>query len=204
MASIASIIAENNATFFDLKKKKRVRIWPRISSFVVASLILALLLTDKLTDFVNSINTVASILLGFGFSVLFYIAGTKAEEIPDNAYLEQKNKLDLINKLSKELFHNVSYFVAAASASLAFGMLVIAPEAQGAWIPFSSHPYYIQLSGYVTPYTWWINAIIRCVFFFLVIEAGYTFARIVGRVNLLFEKKIDASKRKKPTIADTH
>lgn len=190
MASIRSIIANNNATFYNYRTGARGSVWPRIFLFVVASPCLAFLLSEKLTDFINSINTVASILLGFGFSVLFYIASGKDDQSAPDASLEQKNRARRVNALSKELFHNVSYFVMTASAGLAFAVVVIAPEAQSDWIAKQALPYLVTLTPRAPDYLWWANLFVRSVFFFLIMEAGYTFARIVGRVNFLFEEKL--------------
>ncbi|TIX89280.1 hypothetical protein [Rhizobium sp. P44RR-XXIV] len=190
MASIRSIIANNNATFYNYRTGSRIRVWPRMLLFAAVSPPLAFLLTDKLTDFINSINTVASILLGFGFSVLFYIASSREDQSPSTASLEQKNRAHRVNELSRELFHNVSYFVMTASAGLAFAMIVIAPEAQGDWFTKQALPYLEKLTSRAPDYLWWLSLVIRSLFFFLIIEAAYTFARIVGRVNFLFEEKL--------------
>ncbi|MBB4444103.1 MULTISPECIES: hypothetical protein [Rhizobium] len=190
MASIRSIIANNNSTFYDYRTKHRRHIWPRMTLFVLVSPALAFILTKNLTDFINSINTVASILLGFGFSVLFYIASGKDDQIAPDFSLEKKNRLLRVNALSKELFHNVSYFVMTASAGLAFAMIVIAPEAQGEWLSKQALPHLEKITPDAADYLWWVSLTVRSVFFFLIIEAGYTFARVVGRVNFLFEEKL--------------
>jgi hypothetical protein len=161
--------------------------------FAILSPPLAFLLTEELTDFINSINTVASILLGFGFSVLFYIASSKEDQSPPDSSLEQKNRARRMNTLSRELFHNVSYFVMTASAGLAFAMIVIAPNSQGDWFEESALPYLNTLNPKASEYLWWVGLGIRSIFFFLIIEAGYTFARIVGRVNFLFEEKLSGT-----------
>lgn len=190
MASIRSIIANNNATFYNYRTGARTNVWPRMIVFAALAPPLAFLLTDKLTDFVNSINTVASILLGFGFSVLFYIASGKDEESFSSSSLEQQNRSRRVNQLSRELFHNVSYFVMTASAALAFAMIVIAPEAQGDWFSKNAIPILLKITPKASDYLWWFGLSIRSVFFFLIIEAAFTFARIVGRVNFLFEEKL--------------
>ncbi|MCS3740214.1 hypothetical protein [Rhizobium sp. BK661] len=196
MASIRSIISDNNATFYNYRTGARVRIWPRIAIFLAVSPPLAFLLTNNLTDFINSINTVASILLGFGFSVLFYIASTKDEGVSSGASLEKRNRAIRVNDLSKELFHNVSYFVMTASAALAFAMIVIAPEAQSDWFAKQVLPYLLKVTARASDYIWWVQLGIRSVFFFLILEGGYTFARIVGRVNFLFEEKLNDGDKK--------
>jgi hypothetical protein len=77
-----------------------------------------------------------------------------------------------------------------ASAGLAFAMVVIAPEAQGDWFTKHALPYLVTITPSATDYLWWASLCIRSVFFFLIIEAGYTFARIVSRVSFLFEEKL--------------
>ncbi|OCP17037.1 MULTISPECIES: hypothetical protein [unclassified Ensifer] len=196
MVSIRSIIAENNATFYNYRTDGRIRIWPRIAAFVAISPAIAFLLTDNLTDFVNSINTVASILLGFGFSVLFYIASGNEGTVSSDASLEKKNRMERIRDLSKELFHNVSYFVMTASAALAVAMVVIAPEAQNDWFAKRVLPCLLEITPKASDYIWWLQLVIRSAFFFLILEGGYTFARIVGRVNFLFEEKLKDSSKK--------
>lgn len=190
MVSILSIIRENNATFYNYRTDGRIRIWPRIVIFAIASPVIGFLLTEHLTDFINSINTVASILLGFGFSVLFYIAGGNENLEPKEESLEKKNRNERIRKLSKELFHNVSYFVMTASAALAFAMIVIAPEAQNDWFNKQALPYFVNIAPQAGDYIWWIHLGVRSIFFFFILEGGYTFGRIVGRVNFLFEEKL--------------
>lgn len=190
MASILSIVRKNNSTFYNYRTNNRVRIWPRIILFILISVPTAFVLTNNLTNFINSINTVMAILLGFGFSVLFYIAGNKEDSVSAGGSLERKNRIERINALSTELFHNVSYFVMTASAGLAFAMVVIAPEANNDWLTKHALPCLEMLSPSASDYFWWIGLVIRSFFFFLIIEAGYTFARIVGRVNFLFEEKL--------------
>lgn len=196
MVSIRSIISENNATFYNYRSGGRIRIWPRIAAFLGVSPFIAFILTDNLTDFINSINTVASILLGFGFSVLFYIASGSEEAASGEVSLEKKNRLARIRELSKELFHNVSYFVMTASAALAVAMLVIAPEAQNDWFAKQVLPYLMKIAPDASNYLWWVQLAIRSAFFFLILEGGYTFARIVGRVNFLFEEKLKDGNKK--------
>lgn len=190
MANIRSVIANNNATFYNYRTRERLRMWPRICIFVMISPVIAFLLTENLTNFINSINTVLSILLGFSFSVLFYIAGNKEGQSPSEVSLEKMNRIERLNALSKELFHNVSYFVMTASAALAFAMIVIAPETLSDWLSKQTLPYLLKVVPNASNCIWWANLVIRSIFFFLIIEAAYTFARIIGRVNFLFEEKI--------------
>lgn len=198
MVSVRSIISNNNDTFYNFRTGARLRTWPRILGSLIVSPVAAFLLTDNLTDFINSINTVASILIGFGFSVLFYIASGNESAASHDASLERRNRTERINALSKELFHNVSYFVMMASAALAFSMIVIAPEAQGEWLAKQAMPFLEKITPRAGDYLWWAGLLVRSCFFFLIIEAGYTFGRIVGRVNFLFEQKLTDCAVKKP------
>ncbi len=190
MVSIRSIISENNATFYNYRTGAEIRIWPRITAFIFLSPCLSFLLTENLIDFINSINTVASILLGFGFSVLFYIASANEAPLSSDSSLEKKNRIERLRKLSKELFHNVSYFVMTASAALAFAMIVIAPEAQNDWLAKRVLPVAVKVADNAADYVWWLQFLFRSIFFFLILEGGYTFGRIVGRVNFLFQQKL--------------
>ncbi|SIP96536.1 hypothetical protein SAMN05880582_101193 [Rhizobium sp. RU20A] len=190
MVSIRSIILNNNATFYNYRTGERIRVWPRIALLVVFSPILGFLLNDNLTDFINSINTVSSILLGFSFSVLFYIAEGRQDPIPEDYSLEKRNRIENIRELSKELFHNISYFVMVSSAALATSMVVIAPEAQNDWFNKIILPKLADITPEAAEFMWWLQISIRSVFFFLVLEGGYSFGRIVGRVNFLFEEKL--------------
>jgi hypothetical protein len=199
MGRIVSIIDKNSKTFYNYRTKDRTRVWPRVIFFALISPCLAFLLTNNLTNFINSINTVASILLGFGFSVLFYIASGNAEPDHSDMSLERKNRLARLETLSIELFHNVSYFVMTASAALAFSMIAIAPEAQDGWFTKTVLPLTDPYRELALCVVWWLGFAIRAVFFFLLIEAGYTFGRIVGRVNFLFEEKLKLRGGKLPS-----
>lgn len=195
MASLRSIIENNNATFYNYRTGGRERIWPRILIFILLAPVISFMMSRNLINFINSINTVTAILLGFAFSVLFYIASSRDNPPSDHSTLEQGNREERLEKLSKELFHNVSYFVVAASAGLALSMLVIAPDAHGDWFSKHALPQMKRVVPDVAEYLWWVKLLIRSVFFFLIIEAAYTFARIVGRVNFLFEQKLSDGPR---------
>ena len=91
------------------------------------SLLLTSLLKPIESDVIGSILTVQSILMGFSFSVLFFLMSGNNRQSKDDEAIETKNKIRRLNKLSKELFFNVSYFNFLAIFSVLFSLVLLLP-----------------------------------------------------------------------------
>lgn len=190
---IIKIILDNNSTFYNYSSNERISIFKRISIFIIISIFLALVFTKSINDLISNAITVQSILLGFSFSVLFYIASNK-EKIKDNyPSIEDKLNHKKMIKLSYEIFSNVSYYNLVAISSLALGLLIIFlnPPTENDSIKFILD--FFTFCGLEKENLFQIKKIIllslKALFYFFMIESGYTFLRIVGRIQYLFDEK---------------
>ena len=73
MFNVRSIIANNNRTFYNYRTDERFSIVPRIIIFVFISAAVALSNFIRPSDFLSAVLAVESILVGFSFSVLFFL-----------------------------------------------------------------------------------------------------------------------------------
>jgi hypothetical protein len=193
MGNFPEIWRRNRDTFYDDRDGSPSAVWPRLLVEALLSALLALLLATPTSDFIDSVITVQSILVGFAFSVLFFIVSSdRVTDIPGPS-LENKARLARLNKLSDELFYNVSYYTAVNVVSLMialsfrfpglsnFGNTILEFDMSSMVSPFlkAKVDNLLILTGYIYEFF----------FFLLLIESGYTFYRIVVRVNFYFTEK---------------
>lgn len=196
MERVIVIIRDNYSTFYDYRTDKRDLIWPRIVIFLVTSVALAGLPLSAESDFLGGVITVQAILIGFSFSVMFFLVQLEnKKETNENESIEKRVRSDQLEKLSKEIFWNVSYFNLVALTSLLSALLLLLPNgwthasaitADVSYIPRIAHCL-LSYAGAVSHYA------IAGTFFFLLIDSAFTFARTVGRVNFLFEEKMPST-----------
>ena len=195
MYSLAEIVRQNNETFYDYASNRRYGIGLRIWIEIVASAFVAIFVDSRLNDFLNGTIAVQAILVGFSFSVMFFLmASLPPQERNEGRALEDQLKLDRIFKLSRELFFNLSYFICCATASLALALFLLLPDAGGQFTGILKATHLFPARDIATSVGRTENVIaivIYTAFFFLIIESGYTFARTVGRINFLFTRKLD-------------
>lgn len=202
MERILQISRENSKTFYDNRTGARIGIWPRIFLTFVVSLVLACVFRGEVDTFVNAVITIQSILIGFSFSVMFFLISGEVGYSNASGSIELELQFEKLNKLSEEIFYNISYFNVVAIACLILCLIVLVPS------PYHPVVYLVTNFGIWSQdqVALWcgvslviISHFIRLLLFFCLIESGYTFARAVGRVNYLFEEKMDLSKKTKPT-----
>ncbi|MDF1598240.1 hypothetical protein PZ895_00420 [Mesorhizobium sp. YIM 152430] len=190
MVSFREIIENNNATFYNYRTNEKTSLRARISFFALVAVFLSIFLMGEIGDFLSAVNTVVSIIIGFSFSVMFYIATEKASLNINGDSLEQQNKKEIVEKLTKELFYNVTYFILIAISVLVLSMAILIPDAWRILLAVG------DLFWSRKPPAWMDSAMmagsiaLRIAFAFCLLEAGFTFARLVGRVNFLFEEKM--------------
>ncbi|WP_313576594.1 hypothetical protein [Brevundimonas sp.] len=194
MFNVGKAISRNNATFYDFGSNKRVRIYPRIVASAIVAALISVSTQGPLNDLLAGTITVQAILIGFGFSVMFFLAsGYNTEEKAKRNSIEDEIKEERLLKLSKEIFYNISYFNLVAMTSLAFAILLLLPSAKDAFTSVLSlagatnAPALMKIYNISNAILYF--SIVAC-FYFTTIESGYTFGRMVGRVGYLFEQKI--------------
>lgn len=198
MASVKKIISKNNETFYDYRTKKAVSTRPRIAFFMLVSVLCAFSFSTLDDAFISSVLTVQSILVGFSFSVLFFLVSSSTDLNIEDPSLEVLERVSRINTLSKELFFNVAYYNTVTILSVLVALLFILPSLSFPNI-FSE-----LLNDFLSNKGDFANiAAILCelasrflvfLFFVVFIESMYTFYRIVRRVNFYFLEKLDIQK----------
>lgn len=193
MFKLSTILSKNNDTFYDFRTNAPLRVAPRFISFFIISACCALLFGGNSDKFLNGVITVQAILIGFSFSVMFFLLSENMALVPPSgSSIEKGIKTSKLLKLSKEIFYNISYFNIVAIGCLTSALLLLLPNATIHLFAF------LQVSGkwacrahdalYIAGVA--VNILILFVFYFLLIESAYTFVRTIGRVNYLFEQKI--------------
>lgn len=194
MFRLLAIIRENNSTFYDYRSNERVPIRSRIVLTMILATCLAILVRGDLSNFLDGVITVQAILIGFSFSVMFFLvsAGSISANVDDGS-IEARLRREKLSQLSKEIFYNLSYFNLVAMACLVCALLLLMPEVSTFFVALLDsvkigHQDEVKIAVEVTQAAG--NLIVAWGFYFLVTESGFTFARTVGRVNYLFSQKI--------------
>ena len=190
MFELREIFTQNQNTFYDNRHGTPVRTWPRLTAFVGASIISSFFLMTDIREFLTAINNVFSILLGFGFSVLFFLSSNGQFEPKNKDSIEQTNKAERINKLSREIFYNVSYFVVLSMLALAASLILVIPDFWLKIMALCDRMISECNRSEFSQWTYYLSLVSRALFSFLIIEATYTFFRLAGRVRFLFEQRL--------------
>lgn len=196
MYSPSEIYKANRRTFFDHKLDKLESIRGRLIIQILASLLCAALFYRELSNFLDGVITVQSVLIGFSFSVMFFLMSSRERPVDRSEKTSESRESKLRSakaiKVSEEIFANLAYFNLAALASLITALALLLPPISVALKPlhhlvpatFNSVSQAMHWAGYAA---WFL---VTFVFYFLLIESGYTFVRIINRVNFLFEQKV--------------
>ncbi len=111
MFNVFEIVRNNQETYYNFSTGRPYAVWPSVMLKFFFSCLLSLFFTNMSAGFAEATVTVYSILIGFSFNVLFYLlSSNKLKIIPNEVFLENKVKINKLNKLANELFFNVSYF----------------------------------------------------------------------------------------------
>jgi len=197
MFDLRQIVANNNSTFYDYASGARKSVWPRIVALGAIALSVGLLLPSQSDDFLNAVLTVQSILVGFSFSVLFFLLENSEVAAPDDDSIERQLKRERLSKLGKELFYNVSYYNTSAISSviLALFLMTAGPD-QTTWklvAEFIGRD--LSVDGPVAEVATAVSKTAVLVatigLYFFLIESLYTFYRTVLRVSFYFERKLE-------------
>lgn len=190
------VIKNNNETFYDYNTDKKVRRWPALSVFLIVAVVFTSLFRNDLQAFVVGVATAQSILVGFSFSVMFFLLSADVVSAPkDNSSIERQLKYKKLKKLSTELFHNVSYFNLIAITCVFLSIFLMLPK------PGTEHFSYL-MNGLVEKTT--ISSLAQAkealltagttllifLFYFSLIESFAAFFRTAMRVSYFFEEKI--------------
>jgi hypothetical protein len=197
MFNVKTIIERNNETFYDYASGERKSQKTRVFLIAIASVALCWLLQRQSETFLNAVLTAQAILVGFSFSVLFFLLSNAEISPAPEESIERKLKRKKLATLAKELFHNVSYFnlVAICSVVLSLLLLLSGPDLT-VWkcIVETISTYAVNVPTSVN--LWASRAMTAaqtlaaaCLYFCL-FESAFTFFRTVVRVSYYFEQKL--------------
>jgi hypothetical protein len=197
MANLKNIVSKNNKTFYDYQTEKVQSIAPRLAFTAAVSILLAVMFSAIDDSFVNAVLTVQSILVGFSFSVLFFLLSGAEIKSVSKGSIEQKQKVKKLKTLSEELFYNVSYYNLVAISSVLVALLYLLPDMdRSSKIPTMVLELVTSMTGSQDVLSWfssigtWVEVAVRFILYFLVIEGMYTFWRTVRRVSFFFAEKL--------------
>lgn len=205
MFSIREIIRKNRETQYNYSTGKLSPVWKWYLFLLAISALIPALVPNDFSKFVEAVITSQSILVGFSFSVLFFLLSEKKEKLPTDVSLERKLKNRKLTKLSKELFYNVSYFNLTALSCVCTALVItITPHIDfntvrnfvdfNSLIPTRFHADIAETTSYAVAT---IKYAIKFLFFLTLLESLFTFGRTIRRVIFYFEDSISQVEEKK-------
>ena len=165
----------NASTFYDLPTGRKHSLWLRYLCIFGFGAVLQWCGFRPSPDSLDALITVLGVLLGFGYSVQFYLAGTSLPEIARDDYLEDVGDKRLLSRTSSEVYDNVVYLNYAILMGLLppFSLTVTMPEflLEPAWIK----DVMVNVGGAAT----WV----------LALEVFATFYRVLARSSFFFSER---------------
>lgn len=194
MFNISTIVDGNRSSFYDYRTNSPRRTWPLQVLFLACAIICGFLINGDMQNLLNGVITVQSILIGFSFTVMFFLVSKDGDATSGvSGYIEDKLKEKRIKKLSRELFYNISYFNITAIFCVAAAVLLMVPaKSDFIWycvhlVPKVFREWILGAYAYISmPFI----ALAKSFFFFFLFESSFSFVRTSGRVAHLFEEKL--------------
>lgn len=199
MFNIVEIVKNDWATYYNFASGEKTPPVTRTFIIVVAAGVLSLFAHANHESFLNAILSIEAILVGFSFSVMFFLLSEERAVDQDDAALETGIRRKKLHTLSREIFYNVSYFNLVSILCVLIALILLLPS-------YSLGPqnFLTQLSFFlgidffssaklglvmseVVPIISWL--LWTCLYFFLA-QSIFTLIRTVGRVHFYFSEKI--------------
>lgn len=154
-----------------------------------AAALLSLLFDGSIETFLSSLIGVQAVIVGFAFSVVFFLLSVPPAPGGHPDSVEDKLSLRKLEKLADELFANVSYFILVGMLGLASAVVLLAPDLPSFAASAINRPRPDGIDGFVRGLSLAGRYFFLFATAFLTLESGYTFARTVGRVWFLFSER---------------
>ncbi|WP_235534532.1 hypothetical protein [Sphingopyxis sp. Root154] len=151
----------------------------------VISIAYAIIIGKIPLDAKTNVITTFSILLGFGFSVIFFLGTENKSENSHSIYLEDAEIENRKATVRKELFYNVSYFNILALFSIFTIIMTM--------IPLVRIAKFEVLTGFWGTYEELTVRTGIAISTFLCLESFYSFYWVLRKVTYLFDKKFGNS-----------
>lgn len=196
MAGILEIVVENARTFYNFRTGKSRGLWLRYATIVTVASALSWAFYLRSDNLYMSLIAAQSILVGFSFNVMIFLASNPNIKIAANASLERKRKIDKLNKLSRELFYNLSYYNVIAILSVITSLIFLLVPMGGDLSPLISRALVslgaeegvaIHTSGWIFYSSRWL---LLFFLYFSVVDSIASFFRIIQRASYYFESKM--------------
>lgn len=198
MSNFRGIIRNHNATFYDYDTGEQKSVWLRYLLVALSSIVLVVIFNRVPSEMLGALLTVQSILIGFSFSVMFFLLSGSLPTIVENGSIETSLKKEKLERLAKELFYNVSYFNVIALVSVFLSLLMLLPninvDALVEWIIQNSFlSFWTETSWrlFFGRLTGWLIPALEFILYAALIESLTSFARTVGRVSFYFERRLN-------------
>ena len=208
MSNFWEILKNDDATYYEWRDNevcKKTTVWHYCIFRVLIFSILAILFVifgDFLeNDALEALTSMLSILIGFSVTVLFYIMSTfeadqkevhsEKKALNQTGNYEKLARLEDRNKMRKEIFANVNYFVLIAVLCLLSSILAAIPSISNremAELLGKSHFQAIFSLSLVRDFGVRLN---EFVLVFLLVAAVHSFIRFTKRIAFLFRLHFD-------------
>lgn len=197
MFNLIEIVRRNRETFYNFSTGQKLPLLIANIVKILIATILAGLFSNISKDFLNATITIYSILIGFSFNILFYLLSLPNEQrsIHDNS-IEKEIKIEKTNKITNELFYNVSYFniIAICMALVALLFFLFDSRLPRFTDGLANVDVLKEYIAKIGPSCFYIRHAAlfayRVLLYYLLIESMYSFIRTTGRVSFFFRQKI--------------
>lgn len=189
MYDFTKLVQHHRDTYYNFASNKQNPFWlPKIyqAAFAIFCAICFSAISDAL---LQSILTIYSILVGFSFSVLFHLISQREFSIDTDGLLETELRLERLTKLHDEIFYNVTYFIISSLALVAIVLCYYVALSFNHQI-FDVVSSVLKGGGVLEYLSTILSFLFSMIMYFLVLETGFLFIRIVGRVTYYFQQKI--------------
>ncbi len=191
MYDLADLLREHRSTYYEYSSGELRPFWrPKLVQLLVAVTV-AFFFHDISDSLLQALLAVYSILIGFSFSVLFHLISQPASTSTETSHHhETELRKERLVKLHQEIFYNVSFFVICS-------LIIVASVVAYYVLSGISVRFYAigAPSEYVCSAFFTLRAVSVFVFtavlYFLLLETGFAFTRIVQRVIFYFNQKIE-------------
>lgn len=198
MLNFIEIARRNAATFYDAATGERYSLRYRYIVLMLVALVSAISFGSRENELYDGIITSQAILVGFSFNVMVFLASRSALHPPDATSLEQARRAARLNKLAEEIFFSLSYFNLIAISSVLLALMLVASSAESVTIDnlaqaisTSAGVSLESVTEIVVGLNYWTGFLLTWALYFLVLDAVFTFTRVIRRSSYFFLKKIE-------------
>ncbi|HUD30313.1 MAG TPA: hypothetical protein VMQ93_15700 [Novosphingobium sp.] len=193
MYNAFDIVKKNAATFYNFRTGKSVSVAYRYVLLAVLAAFGVSFFKAVSVELYSSFISAQSILVGFSFNVMVYLASTDALRADDPSVLEDVAKVKKLNRLAEEIHTNLSYFNLVALLSIFVSLLLTLSKAYDAdtavlasWVGEGYRLLVSKAAGVIVTV---IKSSLIWLAYATLLESLATFVRVTKRVTYFFAEK---------------